>query len=271
LQRELEDLLSAGASYSIDEEARALGLLRLDPVEWPWEGGFVSLVAEYPDFFPYFRPEVMTRDLQLPKHQDPVRGALCLINRDTRNWRTNSTLATYLLERLPLLVTAATTRDSALAASLEEHQGEPISDFLPYLPAGVIMVDGHWIIPPDEVGGDMTIGVDPALPVGDGVLRGAVLEVKDASGSPLCTAMPRLGQLFPYHIACRWARLPSLPAASDARAVIKAALTATPAVRFGPHRSLANSQVAILGLLFPEEVVYRETKESWVFALEVRR
>jgi len=248
-----------------------LGLLRLDPLEWPWEGGFVSLVAEYPDFFPYFRPEVRTRDLQLPKHQDPIRGTLCLINRDTRNWSTHYTLATYLVERLPLVVTAATTGDLAMAASLEESQGEPISDFLPYLPAAVIMVDGGWVIPPDEVGGEMTIGVDPALPVGDGVLRGAVLEVKEATGSTICTALPRLGRLFPYRIASRWARLPSLPVASDAGAIVRAAVDATPTARFGPYRALAGCQVAVLGLVFPEEVGYRETKDSWVFAIEVRR
>jgi hypothetical protein len=269
LRRELRDLAAAGATYAIDEEARAAGLLRLDPFEWPWRDGFLTLVAEFPDFFPYFRPEVKTKDLHLRKHQDPIHGTLCLLNRDSRNWRTDTTLARHLSERLPLVVTAATTEDPDLAASMEEHQGEPISDYLPYLPSAVIMVDGSWVIPPDVLGGDLVIGVDPSLPLAAGVLRGAVIEVRDPFGAVVCHGSGALGQLFRGRLTGRWTRVPKLPVAADPSVIIQAITNTTSAAKFGPSSLLGPNRVAILGLVFPEEVGYGKVKESWVFAVEV--
>ena len=268
LERELEDLADAGATWQIDEEARCAGLLRLDPVWWPWGGQRLRLVAQYPDCYPYFRPEVRAPDLNLPHHQIPGGGNLCLINRDTRHWNVNETLATFLSSRLPMLMSSVTTDDPQVAAAIEEHQGEPISDYLPYHGWTMLLVDGGWEVPGQEEGGDLLIALDPNLNVAQGWLRGALLEVRGADGRILCRASDSLGRLFSARIPARWARIAAMPVATEPGEILRQLAATTPAAKFGPRRTVGSTRLAVLGLVFPEEVGYRKIGDSWVFGLE---
>src|SRR5207247_934545 len=119
----------------------------------------MQLIAEYPDMYPYFRTEVRAVNARFGRHQSPIGGNLCLINRDTRNWDVADTLASFLQSRLPLLLKTVRSEDEAEVAALEEHQGEPISDYLPYHPAAMLLVDGSWRVPVDIQGGSLLVGL----------------------------------------------------------------------------------------------------------------
>jgi hypothetical protein len=268
LDRELDDLADAGATWQIDEEARCSGLLRLNPIWWPWGDQRLRLVAEYPDCYPYFRPEVRAPELKLPHHQIPGVGNLCLINRDTRHWNVNDTLATFLSSRLPMLIRTATTDDPQEAAALEEHQGEPVSDYLPYHGWTMLLVDGGWEVPAEEASGELLIALDPKVNIAHGGLRGAVLEVRGADGRVLCRASDALGRLFVARLPARWARIAVMPVATEPEDIFRQIAATTPAARFGPLRTVGASRLAVLGLVFPEELGYRKIGDSWVFALE---
>ena len=82
LDHEKQALDVIGATYVLDENARARGILRLDV-----QFGEHRLVAEYPDLYPFFRPQVFAPDLNLTHHQNPVDKNLCLLGRATENWR----------------------------------------------------------------------------------------------------------------------------------------------------------------------------------------
>src|SRR5215213_8372033 len=70
LERELRTLAEAGIIYEVDEEARARGFIRLR-LTVVVGGEELSLVATYPDLFPYVRFDVRAPDLDLPRHQHP--------------------------------------------------------------------------------------------------------------------------------------------------------------------------------------------------------
>lgn len=268
LARELEDLAEAGAEWEVDEKARAAGLLRISRLSWPFEGGRLELVAEYPDLYPYFRPEVRAPGLKLPRHQAPA-GNLCLVNRDTRHWDVDDTLATFLGKRLALTIRAATTDDPDEAAELEENQGEPVSDYLPYLAAAALLVDGHWNIPADEIKGELLVGLDPNVDLSRGLLRGAVLEVRGSKGVVLGKAAPTLGQLFRALLTMPWVRVPEMPMMQDAGEILSRVQSLVPNANFGTPIRVGTLRISLLGLLFPEELGYRRSGQSWVFGLQV--
>jgi hypothetical protein len=260
-------LAAAGATWEIDEEARGSGLLRINRLAWRFGEERLELVAEYPDLYPYFRPEVRAPSLLLPRHQSPA-GNLCLVNRDTRNWDVDDTLATYLSKRLELTIRAARTSDPDEAANLEEHQGEPLSDYLPYFGSAILLVDGHWQIPDRETKGDLLVGLDPNLDLRQGLLRGAILEVRGSAGKLLAKAPDTLARLFRARVAAPWVRVGDMLALPDVGAILTNVRATAPTAVFPRAQSIGVSRVALLGLLFTEELGYRTTGQSWVFALE---
>jgi len=103
---ELAQLDAAGIDYSMDEVARDEGILRLDLSIPGEEGESLKLQVTFPDLYPYFRFEVRAPEIDLPHHQNPFSKNLCLLGRSTRHWNTSDTLAKFIRERVPLVLTA---------------------------------------------------------------------------------------------------------------------------------------------------------------------
>src|SRR3546814_17097901 len=89
----------------------------------------VKLGATYPDFFPFFRPEVRSADLKLGRHQNPIGGNLCLIGRRTSRWYAEETLADILKLQIPPLLDHARPGAAGPLEKEEEPQGEPASEY----------------------------------------------------------------------------------------------------------------------------------------------
>jgi Prokaryotic E2 family B len=268
LDRELSDLHEVGATWQLNDAARAKGVLRLDSLMWPLDGGLVELAVVFPDLYPYFRPEVRAPRLQLPRHQAPGGGYLCLVNRDSRHWSVADTLAAYLTERLPLVMKAATTLDPEEAGALEEHQGEPFSDYLVYSALWMVVVDGAWTLPQEVRHGDLLLGVDPTLATTAPIIRGAVLQVLDPDGRVICEADTAFGNLFTGRLSARWVRVGSVPFHLEPGIVVNELRSRQQDVAFGPPQPFGHQHIALLALLFDEEIGYRKHAESWLFALQ---
>jgi hypothetical protein len=107
-----------GDSLQVDEVALDKGVLILE-FDWPLDGRSIPLRAIYPDSFPRLRPIVKLRgDTSTfpPRHCSPIDGNLCLLGRDSRQWRQKWTLRNLLESQL----------QSALTGGGEEdQQGEP--------------------------------------------------------------------------------------------------------------------------------------------------
>lgn len=132
----------AGESVRIDEEALASEQRLVVEFDWPLDGGRVQLRALYPDTFPRLRPTVQVRGdpATFPKrHCSPDEGNLCLLGRDSRQWRQQWTLADLLDHQLA---------DALRDGGEEDPQGEPAEFWWNghALPNSFCLVDSSWSI-----------------------------------------------------------------------------------------------------------------------------
>lgn len=275
LEDELARLQAAGVAFTLDEEAKAEGLLRLAiTVDVP-ELGSVALIVTFPDLYPYVRPEVAAPELSLPHHQHPFGKTLCLIGRSSRNWGTGDTLAWLLTEQLPGALRAGAAEGVArpiTEALDEERQAEPFSDYYTYAPAAMLLIDGEWSLPAEETSGDLFIAVDGALPPSADPQQhtaGAVLEVHGRDGTVLAAAADGLRRRYPEPVRARWSRLQAPVLLDDPRAVWEAAEAADTGVggRRRRTRGTLAHPVEIRAVVFPEEVAWRSSGDGWMFVM----
>lgn len=136
-QEEIDSLTQLGIDYVPNEKLKSQGILFLSLNIQPDNPNFsklnlkneLKLTAQYPDTFPYFRPEVIAPDLNLPRHQHPVTKNLCLLPRNTFAWNPTQTLGSFLAEQLPKVFVKGyeTDLDKIKADPLE--QAEPASEY----------------------------------------------------------------------------------------------------------------------------------------------
>ncbi len=219
----------------------------------------------FPDLYPYFRFEIAGPDLGLGHHQNPFSGALCLIGRATEEWRVTDTLASFLTTRLPLTLEAGASEDPAAVADREQRQAEPFSDYYPYLSSTILMVDSGWDL------GEATHGFfEAAVGIeGEGQIRGIVLEVRDERGSLLGTTAGALGRPFAGRIRGRWVRSATAIPEGDPVAARERAAQMEPSLRQFQWQRVGRRFVEIVGVVFPEEVRWRETGDGWLFLVSL--
>jgi len=145
LDREIQAFADANIGAELDRDALALGVVRFR-LRYPTKDGEVALEATYPDFFPFFRPEVSAADLNLNRHQHPMGGNLCLLGRRTSNWFAGETLASVLKSQLPHLLAYNETADLGALQAVEEAQGEPASAYYNGIavPESYLLIDSSW-------------------------------------------------------------------------------------------------------------------------------
>lgn len=267
LDYELDELRAAGIPFELDKEAfsRGVVVIRLSPTV---NGERIDIIAKYPDLYPYFRFQVEAPALNLQRHQNPFSKNLCLIGRGTEHWDSDDTLAKFITEQLPLVLKAARSQDETEVAEIEQHQGEPFSDYYPYLPDSIVLIDSSWKIDPAVKEGELTIGVDQQA---DLLLRGVVHAVKDRDGQILAGADPAWDQLYPRHLRFRWVRMSRPLRESDHAKFLDQLITENPELRSPWYKSLEGGHIDVIGVLFPEEARWRESADGWVFLVRTQR
>jgi len=265
LEHELDALREAGIEYKRDEEAFAASLLRLS-LKLPTAGRIVDLVAVFPDLYPYFRVEVYGENLGLNYHWNPFGRNLCLLGRRTHAWNEEDTLAKILTQQYPKLLKAASSDRAPEEDGVEQRQAEPYSEYYPGSPS-LILVDSSWHIDQRHRSGRLLIGTDialcdriPAFP------RGAVLEVRSEAGQVLCSAdAPMRSRYAGQKLFARWARVPKAIPHADGE-FFNHLFRLHPEVRDARANRVERGWLRVWGVLFPEEINYRQTGEGWIFA-----
>lgn len=257
----------------VDEPAKAAGLIRMALTVEVAEFGPVELVATFPDFYPYLRPEVAAPALALDHHQNPFSRYLCLIGRSTANWGTSDTLAGLLTEQLTKVLFSGAAAPPAGAARdtlPEEQQAEPYSEYYSYAAAAMFLIDGAWSLPIDARYGELTLGSAGPLPPSDNLQEhtlAVVREVRDQRGETIASAPPALAERFPGDMPARWSRLEA-PVPSNEPEAIWAAAEAADAggepTKIRPG-SPAGAPIQLRAVVFPEEVAWRTSGDGWVF------
>lgn len=262
LAYELAALEEAGIRYERDEAAFPQGTLRLR-----LDTGGLLLYATFPDLYPYTRFEAEAPELSLPHHQHPFSKTLCLIGRGSANWSVDDTLAAFLRERLPLVLEAGTSSSKEEGASeLEEHQAEPFSDYYNYLPDSVVLVDGSWSFPGES--GRLELGLMGSGPI----VRGAVLRALDMQGHEFAMAPENWKKLTSNAIRARWFRVGDPIEKEDAEAFLNELGKIHPQAK-APHWQKCGQgwKVDVVGVIFPEEVGWREVGDGWLFVIRARK
>jgi len=272
LEFELRCLVEAGIAFRFDEQARAAGIVKL-LLHHRVNGEDLDLTAIFPDLYPYFRFEVQAPSLTLKRHQHPAGGTLCLIGRATANWSSSNTLAGAITGQLPSVLKAARAPQDSASATIEEHQGEPATDYFPYANDLAILVDSDWSVRRDFSRGLLTLGIKADFRNRSAPrLQAIVKQVKDsADTTTLAQADSDLASCFEEEIQARWVRLgapPPLLAPDD----LVHLLSISDANLLQPEwRAVGGGRIDVIGVVFPEEVGYQTTADGWLFVLRLAK
>lgn len=266
LEAEIAALERAGARVERDAAAFARGIAALD-VDYPLDAERFALRVVFPDSYPYFRPHVIAPALKLARHQHPFERGLCLLGRRSDYWHTTELAADVLARQLPRVLEAGLPgADPVRAAAVEERQGEPISDFFPYLENSFVAVDSAWQLPAEVPRG--TFDIRYAL--GDErtgfQFRGVVSTVYGPRGDVLARWDGPVPARFGAVMTGRWVRVREPIVEGDPSAFLArlAALDpATGSLRLTRHDK--KTLVGLIGVIFPEEIRYRAEGDGWMF------
>ena len=272
-QREIDAFNAANIRWQEDVAARAKGILRFHIV-LPREHDSHELIVDYPDAYPYFRFQVIGKNLKLDFHQNPFEHNLCLIGRRTHWWNQSDTAAGLILEQLGDLLKTANATDKAAVVGVEEIQAEPYSDYYRY-EQSMILVQNDWSISKEHRWGHLVIGLLPYPGRLPGVLiRGAVLDVLAADGTVLCSASPQIRRVHsagPFD--GRWYRSNEPIAKGNAGEFIQELFNTQSELRQARYNHALHKDddgwLRVWGVLFPEQVAHRSDGLGWVFACAV--
>lgn len=270
LEAELKALDKAGITYTRDPDAFAAGILKLC-LRHDVNGEVLDLVAVFPDLYPYTAFQVSAPGLDLDRHQHPFGKNLCLIGRSTWKWHTTDTLADFVVNQVPrVLMTARAAPE--VAATLEEPQGEPFSDYYPYMPKAFILVDSGWSLDPAVPGGHVELVIDIERVAHEGIkypiIKGAVVAVSGPDGRELARMDPALAGRFGDRVTSNWVRVAHPIRQGDPFDVL-AALGDPPVKE--TWKSFGMREVSVTGIVFPEEFQQGRYGDGWLFVIRWRR
>jgi molybdopterin/thiamine biosynthesis adenylyltransferase len=266
LDHELKELDDAGIAYELDEGARSNGVIRLN-VSPAVNGITLKLVVNFPDLYPYFRFEISAPTLDLKHHQHPFAKNLCLIGRSTWNWHSTDTVASFLKNRLSLVLQAAQSESATAVAAIEERQGEPYSDYYPYRSGPIILIDSGWSLPSTVHAGKLILAVSEGC---EDIIRGAVMEVEDRNHVVIANHEPSLQSIFQKKIIGRWIRIAEPIHEADPAQFLKLLRDQEPELLNPLWQNVDNFQFDVIGVVFGEETQWRTISDGWVFLVQVK-
>ena len=266
-EEEIAGLDELGIPYERDEAAWAEGVLRFH-LRPEVDGREVELVATYPDLYPYFRFQVRApSENQLIRHREPFGGVLCLIGRGGDNWEVDDRLAWFVENQVPkVLRLGAEGADADELEEGEEHQGEPFSEYYPYLDEALLVIDSSWDLTAGGSEGALTLSLEARE---DGVVRGVVSDVRTDQGESL-GSYPQTSALFTRTVQARWFRMPEAIAEEDAERAFSLLVSTHGSARQSRPTRLGPFTVEVYGVVFPEEVAWRRHSDGWLFIVRVQ-
>ena len=280
---EQDSLRSSNIDFTIDEELKEKGLLRLtilitsdsDVQDIPIQYLPLKLIVVFPRLYPYFRPEIFAPNVDLPRHQNVVDKNLCLLPRSSVNWFPESTLAVFLKEQLPKVFAEGIITDLAVLESKEGEQAEPVSEYYPSFPSAPIIFDTTLFdnMKSDSSNvqflGSVSVGIPPEATMPS---RMFIIGSSGTNKELLYSAAPNLSKLFSTHAQGNVYRLKERPPFADPKRdyswlvelfkMEKVTLEKlkTP-IKLKGGFSLEN----IIGVSFPEEHLPGKLSWGWLF------
>lgn len=206
LKKEMDALESLGVTCKVDESRKAQGLLRLSlqldgnnaNFDLPDKERSYELQVVFPDSFPWFRPEVYTFDVKLPRHQHPALGNLCLLPRGTQHWGPAMTVAALLQSQLGLVLEKGVVTEAEIVQADLSEQAEPVSEYYTVFTQAPVLFDPSGLAMREEPSAFAIIGT-VALGVPDNAVfptRLLARTLQNAKGKIVYQVWPALQRLF---------------------------------------------------------------------------
>lgn len=273
LEYELAEFERRGfADITLNEDEFGRGRVVLDG-STEHDAEQIRLRIVYPDAFPYFRPEVYAIDLRLGRHQNPYEGNLCLLEAPTRAWGTSETAAWLVAVRVPYLLNLIKAGGEELTRN-EVPQGEPDSYYVLREPGtAVFLTDEALKLPKDASCGDayFAFSADRVAPAVHVLLRQVNARSRSGGGKAIAVADDALRERFAGpKIEGRWVRLDRSPGRNPEN-YFSAAQAVQPGFGNPPWQRISDVELAILGIVFREEVGQGVWEDAWLFAVRWRR
>lgn len=266
LESEISRLEAAGVTVAVNIPRRdddAVIELALSVPDAYTGRGVLELVATFPDFYPYYRPEVVAPSLALGLHQHPFGKNLCLVGRASRNWQPSDTLAWLITGQLERALDLGT---SGAGGPGEEDQGEPFSDYYSYAQDAAVFVDSAWSLPASHRAGPADLLLPGAVAPGRGVLFHAYPAKLASEDAYLLAGLE--DEIVPKGlrpVAARWSVLDE-PVTKDSGRALWVAASKADAVAPPRHPDSASSlQYRLIG--FPEEHRRGDTGLGWLMVI----
>jgi hypothetical protein len=276
LEHELEAFeLAEGLEFAVDqEELDRSGRVSLRGTLTMPDRDPIALEVRYPESFPYLRPEVFATALKLPRHQNPYRHNLCLLEASTRRWNPSDTGAWLVGERVPELLRLI-EGDPEEMRRQEAAQGEPASAYFGAQPDTVVFVpEAMLVLDPAERGGVMKLSTGATEQATGIFLRACLSRViarhkgKDRLLGAADSKVARRFGKTTYDGS--WVRLDELPTDGAGRPEdLWAAGQASASYIKPPWQQVsAGEKIRILGIVCSEEVRQGEYEDAWLFAVK---
>lgn len=98
-------------------------------VQKEFTGTHYEFEINFPDTYPYFRPSVSSKHLNLPHHVNPLSGDICLLGRDTELWDPLDLVGDLIENKFPEVLSAESVVISGGKPN-EDQQAEPWSEYI---------------------------------------------------------------------------------------------------------------------------------------------
>lgn len=236
---------------------------------YPTPNGPVALVATYPDFFPFFRPEVAAPKMRLTRHQMPNGGNLCLLGRRTSKWFAEESLASVLVEQIPHLLNFEQTGDLEQLADVEERQAEPASFYynVAAVPGSYVLVDTDWDLGTAQSGSFRIRCQRLIEPTSLGTyVQGFIDGINDQDGNELASWSGPRPQYLGTLVQGQWRRLDQ-PIIGDINDLRRELGEEEWARLSAPENGNYKRHVTAAALVFPEEVSHQHYADGWAIIM----
>lgn len=260
LDWELEKLIALGLRFSIDDDARRGGILRItvDVPKAITGTDFVSLVVTFPSLYPQFRPRVTAPSLApLPHHHDPFGDDLCLVARGSTNWSEQDSLAWLISEQLPRVLEAPEKADPG--------QAEPYSAYFTYAQNAVVLVESDRLPSREAEQGTLKLSMPPHGVGKSAPWMGALTEFGWADDN--VEASKYLANVGDVVVGGAWIRLGSPPDTDDPESLWLSASALLADGLPAATRTAAGHYFQALVVLFPEEQSFDQKGDGVIVLL----
>jgi hypothetical protein len=274
LEHELADFAERGLDFSVDAERLDADGHVVIVGSLLHAGEEIPLEVVYPDLFPWMRPEVYAKGLNLARHQNPYEGNFCLLDRSSRAWKPSYTAAWLVAEKVPFLLDLLAA-DLETMRDAESPQGEPASTYFIGTAGTTVFIPAEMLIlPADARAGAGRIAVAPFEGPNLG-LRGAIAELVEKRGSKKTKTLATFDETLQKRFAgprlpFRWVRLTELPTENSPAALLAAIEAAQPGFGTPRWETVSGGAVAIVAAVFKEEVRQGEEEDAWLFVVRAR-